>query len=217
MKNFLNLFVILILTLVSAAAFAQQRNTEGVAPNTDLSTLKADKPVIIDSNVAFVDGSDNNWIGMSAEVQAITQVPIEKLYAVLHDIENQPKIFNKGLSVTKNAVINSVGENGTVATFTTTAVGQDTVYTALVTEKVNLPESAFITVKQIQPNSQIRNLYATWYLSTQTINGVKYTYIRFYDSNEAAGGGIKKTAISAGIKSAHVASINQLINGAAKR
>jgi hypothetical protein len=215
--KFLNLFVILILTLVSTVAFAQQRNTEGVAPNTDLSTLKADKPVVINSNVAFVDGSGNNWIGMSAEVQAVTQVPIEKLYAILHDIENHPKIFNKGLSVTKNAVINSVGENGTIATFTTSAVGQDTVYTALVTEKVNLPESAFITVKQTAANSQIRNLYATWYLSTQTINGVKYTYIRFYDSSEAAGGSVKKGLISAGIKGAHVSSINQLIDGAAKR
>jgi hypothetical protein len=217
MKNFFKPSIILILAFVSTAAFAQQRNTEGVAPNTDLSTLKADSPVVISSNVAFVDGSGNNWIGMSAEVHAITLTPIEKLYAVLHDIENQPKVFNKGLSVTKKAVIDKTEANGTVATFTTTAVGQDTVYTALVTEKVNLPESVFITVKQIEPSSQIRNLYAAWYLSTQTINGVKYTYIRFYDSSEAAGGGIKKTAISVGINSAHTASINQLIDGANKR
>ncbi|MDR1363616.1 MAG: hypothetical protein LBJ35_06165 [Spirochaetaceae bacterium] len=206
-----------ILVCVSTAAFAQQPNTEGVAPNTDLSTLKVDKPVVISSSVAFADGGGNKWVAMSAEVQTITQTPIEKLYAVLHDIENQPKVFNKGLSVTKKAVIDSTQGDGVIATFTTTAVGQDTVYTALVTEKVNLPESVFITVKQTAPNNQIQNLYATWYLSTQTVNGVKYTYIRFYDSSEAAGDGLKKTAISVGINSAHTASINQLIDGAKKR
>jgi hypothetical protein len=218
MKNFLlNGFIFAGLVFVSTAVFSQQRNTEGVAPNTDLSALTVDKPVIISSSVAFADGSDNKWIAMSAEVQAITQVPIEKLYAVLHDIENQPKVFNKGLSVTKKAVIDSVTADGTIATFTTTAVGQDTVYTALVTEKVDLPESVFITVKQREGNNQIRNLYAAWYLSTKTIKGSTYTYIRFYDSSEAAGGGIKKTAISAGINGAHTASINQLIDGAKKR
>ncbi|MDR0663263.1 MAG: hypothetical protein LBF80_04185 [Spirochaetaceae bacterium] len=217
MKNlFTAIFSIIAMTLVPAALFAQRYNTEGVAPNTDLGDLKVDKPEIINSDVAFADGG-NDWIAMSAEVHAITQVPIDKLYAVLHDIESQPKVFNKGLSVTKSAKIDSTGPDGTVATYTTSAVGQETVYTALVTEKVNLPDSVFIVVKQTKPNSQIRNVYATWYLSTVTLNGIKYSYIRFYDSNEAAGGGIKKAAVSAGINSAHTATINQLIDGAKKR
>jgi hypothetical protein len=216
MKNFIfYVFALAILTSPVADIFAQQANTEGVAPNTNLSALKVDTPVIISSNVAFADSS-NKWVAMSAEVHAITQAPIEKLYAVLHDIENQPKVFNKGLSVTKSAKIDSTGPDGTIATFTTTAVGQDTVYTALVTEKTDLPNSVFITVKQTKPNDQIRNLYATWYLSTVTINGKNYSYIRFYDSSEAAGGGIKKGLIGAGINSAHTSSINQLIAGAKK-
>ncbi|MDR2098128.1 MAG: hypothetical protein LBP37_06375 [Spirochaetaceae bacterium] len=200
---------------VPDGVFAQRNDTEGVAPNTDLSALKVDTPVVISSNVAFADSSEK-WIAMSAEVQAITKVPVEKLYAVIHDIENQPKVFNKGLSVTKSAKIESGGPDGVVASFTTSALGQDTVYTALVTEKTDLPNSAFITVKQTENNEQIRNLYATWYLSTVTVNGQKYSYIRFYDSNEAAGGGIKKTAVSGGIKGVHTATINQLIAGANK-
>jgi hypothetical protein len=204
-----------ILALAPVMLFAQEVNTEGLVTNTDLSTLKVDTPVVLNSNVAFAD-SGNKWVAMSAEVHAITQAPIEKLYGVLHDIENQPKVFNKGLSVTKSAKIESTGPDGTVATFTTSAVGQDTVYTALVTEKVNLPDSVFITVKQTTSNDQIRNLYATWYLATVTVNGAKYSYIRFYDSSEAAGGSIKKGLISTGINSAHAASINQLIAGAKK-
>ncbi|MDR2659909.1 MAG: hypothetical protein LBC27_07995 [Spirochaetaceae bacterium] len=218
MKNYITNCLVFTFLISSAAILAaQQAATEGLAPNTDLSKLTAEKPVIISSNVEFVPGSDNKWIAISAEVQAITLVPIEKLYAVLHDIENQPKVFNKGFSSTKKAVIDSTTPNGTIATFTTTAVGQDTVYTALVTEKLDLPNSAFITVKQTAPNKQIRNLYATWYLSTQTIDGVKYSYIRFYDSSEVAGDGLKKALIGGGINSAHTSSISQLIEGAKKR
>jgi hypothetical protein len=209
-------FLIAVMMFFPVALFAQQYNTEGVVPNTDLSALKADTPVIINSNVDFADSS-NKWIAMSAEVQAITQVPIEKLYAVLHDIESQPKVFNKGLSVTKSAKIDSTGPDGTVATYITSAVGQETVYTALVTEKVNLPDSVFIVVKQIKPSDQIRDLYATWYIAQVTVNGAKYTYIRFYDSNEAAGGSVKKGLVNAGINGAHTSTIKQLIDGAQKR
>jgi hypothetical protein len=213
---FIAFFSITVIMAAPSALFAQQYNSEGVAPGTNLSALKVDSPNIISSSVDFADSS-NKWIAMSAEVQALTQVPIEKLYAVLHDIENQPKVFNKGLSVTKSTKIDSTGPDGTVATYTTSALGQETVYTALVTEKVNLPDSVFIVVKQTEPNDQIRNLYATWYFSTVTVNGSKYSYIRFFDSNEAAGGGAKKLAVSAGIKSAHIASVNQLIDGAKNR
>jgi hypothetical protein len=216
MKNFIFYgFVLAVLTSPAVDAFAQQANTEGVAPNTNLSALKVDTPVIISSNVAFADSS-NKWVAMSGEVHVITQTPIEKLYAVLHDIENQPEVFNKGLNVTKSAKIDSTGPDGTIATFTTTAAGKDTVYTALVKEKVELPDSVFITVKQTEPNDQIRNLYATWYLSTVTINGAKYSYIRFRDSSEAAGDSIEKIAIGIGINSVHTSSINQLIAGAKK-
>ncbi|MDR2445198.1 MAG: hypothetical protein LBD44_04625, partial [Spirochaetaceae bacterium] len=204
-------FALAVLTSTPALMFAQQQaKTEGIVPDTDLSTLKPDMPSVISSNVAFADSS-NKWVAMSAEVQAITQAPIEKLYAILHDIENQPKVFNKGLSVTKSAKIEETVEDGTIATFTTTAVGQDTVYTALVSERTDIPDSVFITVRQTKDTDQIRNLYATWYISTVTINGAKYSYIRFYDSSEAAGGSIKKGLISAGINSAHTSSINQLI------
>ncbi|MDR2343780.1 MAG: hypothetical protein LBD86_04525, partial [Spirochaetaceae bacterium] len=202
--------VSVVLTFVPAALFAQKADTEGLAPSIDLSALKVDTPVVLDSNVAFADDS-KKWVAMSAEVHAVTQAPIEKLYAILHDIENQPKVFNKGLSVTKSAKIEGFAEDGTIATFTTTAVGQDTVYTALVSERTDLPNSVFIMVRQTKDNDQIRNLYATWYISTVTINGAKYSYIRFYDSSEAAGGSIKKGLISAGINSAHTSSINQLI------
>ena len=209
-------FALVVLLSAPVAVFAQQQaKTEGIAPGADLSALKVDAPVVLSSDVAFADDS-NKWVAMSAEVHAITQAPIEKLYAILHDIENQPKVFNKGLSITKSARIEGVAEDGTIATFTTTAVGQDTVYTALVSENADLPDSVFITVKQTKANDQIRNLYATWYLSTVTVSGAKYSYIRFYDSSEAAGGGIKKGLISAGINSAHTSSIKQLIAGAKK-
>jgi hypothetical protein len=206
---------LVILTFPAAGLSAQLVNTEGVSPNTNLSALKVDTPVVLGSDVAFTDSS-NKWVAMSGEVHAITQTPIEKLYAVLHDIENQPEVFNRGLSVTKSARIDGTGPEGTTATFTTTTVGKDRVYTALVKEKVDLPDSVFITVKQTEPNDQIRNLYATWYLSTVTINGVKYSYIRFRDSSEAAGDSIEKIAIGAGINSVHKLSINQLIAGAKK-
>jgi uncharacterized membrane protein len=215
-KHILYVLTLAALIFTPAGAFAQNPGGEGVAPNTDLGALKVDTPVIISSNVAFAD-SGNKWIAMSADVHAITQVPIDKVYAVLHDLENQPKVFNKGLSVTKSVVVKEAGSNGVTATFTTAAAGQDTSYTALITEKVNLPESAFITVKQTVPNDQIRNVYATWYLSAQTINGATYTYIRFYDSNEAAGGSAKKSIVSLGINGAHTATLKQLIDGAKKR
>ncbi|MDR3357054.1 MAG: hypothetical protein LBO04_07715 [Spirochaetaceae bacterium] len=216
MKSFIFYgFILLVLAFAPRDAAAQNASTEGVAPNTDLTKLKLDKPVVLSSNETFADSS-NKWIAMSAEVHVITDAPIDKLYAILHDIENQPKVFNKGLSVTKSAKIDSTGPDGTIATFTTTAVGQDTVYTALVKENVNLPLSVFITLKQTEPNDQIRNLYATWYLAEVTVSGAKYSYIRFYDSSEAAGGSLKKTAIGAGINSAHTSSINQLIAGAKK-
>jgi hypothetical protein len=212
---FFVVFVSTVIVFTPADTFAQNANTEGVVPNTDLSALKVDKPAVLSSNVAFADDS-NKWIAMNAEVQAITLAPIEKLYAILHDIKNQPKVFNKGPSITKKTEVVREGADGVVAAFTTSAVGQDTSYTAFVTEKVNLPDSVFITVKQTTSNDQIRNLYATWYLATVAVNGVKYSYIRFYDSSEAAGGGVKKGLISAGINSAHTSSINQLIDGAKK-
>ncbi|MDR0383485.1 MAG: hypothetical protein LBH50_05810 [Spirochaetaceae bacterium] len=201
------------LVFVPVGARAQTASTEGVSPGTDLSSLKLDTPVMVNSDVAFADSS-NKWIAMSAEVHAITQTPLEKVYAVLHDLEGQPKVFNKGLSVTKSIVIKSSGPEGVVAECTMTAVGQDTTYTAVVSEKLNLPDSALITVKQTVPNAQIRNVYATWYLAAVSVNGVKCTYIRFYDSNEAAGGAIKKGLVSAGINSAHISTIKQLIAGA---
>jgi hypothetical protein len=135
----------------------------------------------------------------------------------LHDLANQPNVFKGALSKTKSVVVKSSGPDGVTAEFTTTAVGQDTTYTAFVTEKLSLPDSAFITIKQTAPNVQIRNLYATWYMAQVTVNGAKYTYIRFYDSNEAAGGSFKKSAVSAGINGAHTATIKQLIDGAQKR
>jgi hypothetical protein len=198
------------------------------------NALKPDKPVVIDSSVAFAD-SGNKWIAIKADVHAITKVPADKLHAVLRDLENQPKVFNKGLSSTKSVVIESPpavvqsGEGGdgtatvvTTATFTTTAAGQDTSYTARITEKADAdgkPSAApvFIKVEQTAPNAQIRNLYAAWYISRVTVNGADYSYIRFYDSSEAAGGSAKKGIVSLGLNGAHIATLNQLIDAAAKR
>ncbi|MDR1257587.1 MAG: hypothetical protein LBJ86_07565 [Spirochaetaceae bacterium] len=217
MKNYIFYgFALAALTLAPIGVSAQKYNTDAVPAGTDLSALKFDTPVIIDSDVVFAD-SDNKWIAMSADVQAITQVPIEKMYAVLHDLANQPNVFNKGVSKTKSVVIKSSRPDGVTAEFTTTAVGQDTTYTALVTENLNLPDSALITVKQTEPNAQIRNVYATWYVASMTVNGAKCTYIRFYDSNEAAGGAIKKGLVNAGINGAHTSTIKQLIDGARNR
>jgi hypothetical protein len=217
MKNYIfYAFALAALTLAPAGASAQKSNTDSVPAGTDLNALKFDTPVIIDSSVAFAD-SDNKWIAMSADVQAITQVPVEKVYAVLHDLANQPNVFNKGVSKTKSVVVKSSGPTGVTAEFTTTAVGQDTTYTALVTEKLSLPDSALITVKQTVPNVQIRNVYATWYIAQVTVNGAKCTYIRFYDTNEAAGGSVKKGLVSAGINGAHTSTLKQLIDGARNR
>jgi hypothetical protein len=218
MKNYIFYAVALAaLTLAPVDVSAQKSNTDRVPAGTDLSTLKFDTPVIIDSNVDFAD-STNKWIAMSADVQVITQVPVEKVYAVLHDIPNQPNVFNKGVSKTTKAVVKSSSAAGVTAEFTTTAVGQDTTYAALVTERLALPDSVFITVKQTNaPNEQIRNVYATWYVASVTVNGAKCTYIRFYDANEAAGGGVKKGLISAGINGAHTSTIKLLIDGARNR
>jgi hypothetical protein len=208
-------FILAALFLPVSALHAQA--TLAVAPGTDLATLLKNGPTVITSSVVT---TDDKWVKLVTDTHAVSDVSIDKVYAVLTDLKNQPNVFKGTFSRTKSVEIISATDEGTTATFTTTAkigpIQVDTTYTALVKERPNLPASFSKIITQTAPNDKIRAVSATWYAESVTIADKPYTYIRFYDSNEVNQNS-NKLLIQGGIKGAHTDTLKQLIAAAAAK
>jgi hypothetical protein len=203
------------LVLFAAALFAQQKpDTAAVASDAALSGLVNNPTVISQTVEALPKEGSGNWIRMAADIHVITEQPVEALFAVLHDIPGQVKVFGN----TKGAEVINAAEDGTVAKFTNGFLGIKTVYTALVVEKAQLPKTAVTEVSQYEDNGDIRKVWATWFITQVTLNGKPYSYVRFYDTSEVRSRILgQQTAISLGIKSAHADTLRELIAAAKSR
>ncbi|GHV84347.1 hypothetical protein AGMMS50212_16870 [Spirochaetia bacterium] len=211
MKTVLRAFFFAMVSFIFAGSiFAQQ--DFAIAPGADLAKLLKSGHSVISSRV---EKTQDNWLILDTDVHTVSDIPIEKAEAVLSDLASHVQVFKGTFSKTSKVVINGKTAEGTNVTFTTTALGQDTVYTALAKEQNNLPESFGILITQINQEEKIRKVYAQWYAQVVKIDGKQYTYIRFHDSSEVNQAS-KMGLIKMGVDNAHKASLDQLVAGAKK-
>jgi ribosome-associated toxin RatA of RatAB toxin-antitoxin module len=210
----MKVITIALFLTVTAGLCAQQRpETEKIAPGTDLSAILNNPEALSGTVENLPKEGDDTWILMEADSHVVTDIPVEKLFAVLQDIPGQVKTF----AHTREASVLEKSKAGRLAAFTVGVFGIMTSYKARVRERPNFPKSAVMELSQEVAETDIRNLWATWYFERVVVDGKPYTYIRFYDSSEVRSripG--QKTDIAMANKGAHLDTINQLIAAAKK-
>jgi hypothetical protein len=204
----------------SGALFAQNvLDRASIAPGA-ADVLLPEKPVMV--SPVRVD-SANGWLTMETDVQVITETPLDKIYAVMHDIPGQVAVFTGKKSKTKQArVVDQQGDTATVDCITTTFVGPfqiDTPYRAQVVEKEASADQFIIEVTQTDSgdNNKIRDLYAIRFACRLTgKDGKNYTYVRFYGTEKIPSSIVPRKILASGSEGVNVEVLNLLLAAAKK-
>jgi len=179
--------IITVMAMFAAVLPAfSQTDTLRVASGAEaqLSSL-LNSPALVTPAVATSLAGRGNWIRLETDTHVFTdQVSVRQVAAVLLDTENSNKYFDGKRSKLSASVVSRNG-NETIIDFVSIAISViqlRTPYRALERIENNTDTRLAINIRQqdSETNGKMKNLFATRYVQEVTINGRKYTYIRFY-------------------------------------
>lgn len=190
MKKLLLLF---IFTLLVLPAFGQI-NARQIAPGAlDQYKTLLNNPAMV--SAPGVSALGKNWFKLEMDVHVISdEVSVPQIAAVFMDLDNQIKYFDGQKSKISSKVVSRTANDATVD-FISISIAPvlnikiRTPYRALVSEPEN---SATVFIQEVTQlasdsasNNDIKDLYASRYAESISIDGKTYTYVRMYSIDRA--------------------------------
>lgn len=185
--NSMKKIVIFMFFAAVTASLSAQADIFKIAPGAveQLESL-LNKPAMVKPALATPLGK--NWFTLETDAHVFTEgVSVRQVADVFLDIENQAKFFDgKKSKITASRVNSGTGESliDYVSISIIIGIQLQTPYRASVNIIADTSTMFALDIAQIPQNSEsngkIKNLYAPKYVEEITINGKKYTYIRFY-------------------------------------
>jgi hypothetical protein len=157
---------------------------------------------------------------MSCDAHVITRAPLSKIRAILQNPSACTEVYKGKHSFFKKSDVVARDEDTVYVDFITTVpvafIHVDTPYRAALTEARNTDGCYIMELRQVGENKKIRNLYSVRYVAEIEIDGEKFCYIRFYNSQEIPAQAVPKSFMRAGNEDALKEVLSLLIVAAKK-
>ena len=183
-------YVIAIVLGISGALYGQETASLQLAADTVFGALLNEPAMVKHPEATHLD---KGWFKLETDAHVITdEVSVQQVAAVLLDVANQEKYFDGKKSKLTTKVAGQADNGGTIVDFVSTSIDGliqiKAPYRAVVTTIENTSSKIAVEVRQTaedsSANHEIKNLFATRYAETMTVDGKTYTYIRIYTLDE---------------------------------
>jgi hypothetical protein len=164
-----------------SGAAADAAVSAGLAAGAGVEDLLK-SPRVISSSVSREKREGKSlWIDMTVDVHGCTEVPRERLLAVLNDTDNYSRVFKR----IRAASFGSTGEG--VYRDMRMSIGLlgfsfETNYTLLFRETLNTAGAYRLTFTHAGDDGTVKDVHGFWYFESLEISGESYTYVRYYSS-----------------------------------